>query len=68
MLDQNHKNEHAMPNDKMMQTVAPVYIVMDSNILIAQDLCGSLQASGPCRVINLMHPSELPLVLEQETG
>lgn len=56
-----------MPYDETMPAETPVYIVMDSNMLIAEDLCGSLQAAGPCRVINVSHPDELIRILDGET-
>jgi hypothetical protein len=58
--------EPLMPYDERTPPEPPVYIVMDSNLLIAEDLCGSLQAAGPCRVINVPHPDELIRVLEGE--
>lgn len=58
--------ESHLPHDGSTRSEPPVYIVMDSNILIAEDLCGSLQASGSCRVIRLSHPSDLTPVLNQE--
>ncbi|MGX0978242.1 hypothetical protein ACSSVY_003982 [Roseovarius sp. MBR-51] len=59
--------EPLMPFDETTPPEPPVYIVMDSNLLIAEDLCGSLQAAGPCRVINASHPDELIRILEGET-
>jgi len=58
--------EPLMPYDETTPPEPPVYIVMDSNILIAEDLCGSLQAAGPCRVLNVPHPDELIRALDGE--
>lgn len=58
--------EPLMPYDERTPPEPPVYIVMDSNLLIAEDLCGSLQATGPCRVISVSHPDELIRVLGDE--
>jgi hypothetical protein len=58
--------ESHLPYDESTRSGPPVYIVLDSNILIAEDLCGSLQASGVCRVIRVLHPSDLRPVLDQE--
>ncbi|WP_379916671.1 hypothetical protein [Lacimonas salitolerans] len=55
-----------MPHDAQTRPDLPVYVVMDSNVLIAEDLCGSLKAAGPCRVINVPTPSELVEMLEHE--
>lgn len=58
--------EPRMPYDATTLPEPPVYIVMDSNMLIAEDICGSLQAAGPCRVINVPHSDELIRALEGE--
>lgn len=55
-----------MPHDEMVRSDKPVFVVMDSNVLIAEDLCGSLQASVACRVLSVSQPNELLRVVEQE--
>lgn len=55
-----------MPHDALTRSDPPVYVVMDTNVLIAEDLCGSLQAFGPCRVITVPTVPELICALERE--
>ena len=48
-----------MPYDDSTRQTLPNYLVMESNVLIAADICGALQAFGPCRVIKIRDVSEL---------
>lgn len=56
-----------MPQSDTLQPAAPVYIVLESNALIAEDIIGSLRATGPCRVIRADRAEELAPSLGRET-
>ena len=45
---------------------APVFLVVERDPLIADDIKGSLMALGPCRVIHASEPGSLSKVLQDE--
>ncbi|MHA7828142.1 MAG: hypothetical protein ACX93P_11355 [Roseovarius sp.] len=55
-----------MPYSDTLQPALPVYIVLESNALIAEDIIGSLRATGPCRVIRVERPEMLAPSLHTE--
>jgi len=55
-----------MSHSDTLQPAAPVYIVLESNALIAEDIIGSLRATGPCRVIRADRAEELAPSLDKE--
>lgn len=42
-----------MPYDDTTRQDLPIYVVMESSFLIADDICGALRALGPCQVIKI---------------
>jgi hypothetical protein len=38
---------------------APVYLVLERNSLIAEDIAGSLRAAGPCEIIRIASTEEM---------
>lgn len=46
----------------------PVFLVLDSNALIAEDIAGSLTAIGPCRTIHITRASQAEARLAGERG
>lgn len=52
-----------MPYDDPTRQEPPTYIVMESNLLIAEDICGALYANGPCKVVRLGSLAELETVI-----
>lgn len=48
-----------MPYDDPIRHTPPHYLVMESNLLIAEDLCGALRANGPCKVVRVGSLAEL---------
>ncbi len=48
-----------MPYDDPTRQELPTYIVMESNLLIAEDICGALHAKGACRVIRATSAEEV---------
>lgn len=48
-----------MPYDDPTRQEPSTYIVMESNLLIAEDICGALHAKGACRVIRATSAEEL---------
>ncbi len=63
--DDHFRKKH-MPYDDSVQKLPPTYLVMESNLLIAEDICGALQAFGPCQVIRIADPSELTNMVNAE--
>ncbi|MBQ2261415.1 MAG: hypothetical protein II336_08615 [Loktanella sp.] len=55
-----------MPYDDSTRQTPPIYLVMESNLLIAEDICGALQAYGACQVIRITHPDELTQMVDSE--
>lgn len=55
-----------MPYDDTTRQQPPTYIVMESNLLIAEDISGALQAFGPCKVIRITDPAELDLLVAKD--
>ena len=41
----------------------PIYLLLESDALIALDMIGSMEAFGPCRVLHLTNPDEVPKTL-----
>lgn len=56
----------SMPYDDTTRQQPPTYIVMESNLLIAEDISGALQAFGPCKVIRITDPAELDLLVAKD--
>lgn len=48
-----------MPYDDPTRNDPPIYVVMESNLLIAEDITGALQAFGPCQVIRIATLADL---------
>ncbi len=44
----------------------PVFLVQDTDAFIAEDILGSLKATGPCRVIDVRHPQDIATALARE--
>ena len=53
-----------MPYDDSTRQSPPTYLVLDSNLLIAEDICGALHAFGPCHVIKITEAAELTDMVE----
>lgn len=56
-----------MPYDQTTRQDLPTYVVMDSNVLIAEDICGALQVFEPCHVIRITNLTELAKVVASDT-
>lgn len=52
-----------MPYDDPTRQEPPVYIIMESSPLIAEDICGALHAVGPCKVVKVAAVEELSDVM-----
>ena len=53
-----------MPYDDPTRHKPPTYIVMESNLLIAEDICGALHAAGgPCKVVRVASLAELETIM-----
>lgn len=46
---------------------APVYLVLERNALIAEDIAGSLRAAGPCAIIRVASTGEIAERLSADT-
>ncbi|MCA0920449.1 hypothetical protein [Pseudooceanicola nanhaiensis] len=42
----------------------PVFLVLETDALIATDIADALSAQGPCRVVMVKKPAEIPVVLD----
>jgi hypothetical protein len=47
--------------------MTPIYIVMESNVLIAEDICGALEVAGPCQVLKISALAELDTIIDPGT-
>lgn len=44
----------------------PIFLVQESDFLVAEDIVGSLQSLGPCRAILVRHPIDVSSALASE--
>ncbi|WP_322890492.1 MULTISPECIES: hypothetical protein [unclassified Yoonia] len=52
-----------MPYDNPIRQEPPVYIIMESSPLIAEDIYGALHAGGPCNVVKVTSVEELEMAI-----
>jgi hypothetical protein len=60
MTKQEVENSHAIRIERVAPSSEPVYLVLESDPLVAEDITGSLQAIGPCRVIRVPTAEDIP--------
>ena len=66
MFEKDPMNDQATIPTETSTAVTPVFLVLEKDMLIAEDIIATLKAMGPCRTIHVSSPDEIGAHLSVE--
>lgn len=66
-----HKRRSGLEKDSHAQISSdtlPLYLVLEHNPIIADDLIGALESAGPCKIVHVARPDDLAPALDGVEG